>query len=98
MKVFATMLENKEVVLKTWSSISDFNKTESWTDEAFIYIATSKEFKGDHLVSPIFDDDLEPDSNVRPPIGSFRIMHTKNQVKAHNLMCQARRDYMRKAK
>ena len=94
MKVFATLLINGGVLLKTWPSLAKFNKSESCFDDKFIFIATSKDFKGDWLTAALFDCDLEIESHVRPVKGEFRIMYNANHRKAHSIMCQARRDYM----
>lgn len=85
-KVFATLVIDGKVTLKTWPSKAAFNKYESWLDDKFIYLATSTEFKGDWMVSPTFSEDCEVDGLVKL---------TSKEIEAHSLMVRARNEYLK---
>lgn len=93
-KVFATLIEDNKVVLKTWPSANAFSRAESWVDNKFIYIATSKEFIGDWLVSAMFDYKVGLDQGGDIMRG-FRILLSKEKIVAHNLMYDARQSYIK---
>jgi hypothetical protein len=88
-KVFAVILEDQDLVLKTWSSAKLFNKTESWLDDKFICIATSDDFKGNNSFPPrgVFDDEI-----IEGEVSFF--IRTQNEIAAHNIMHDARNNYM----
>jgi len=94
-KVFATYLKNGEVVLETWSSAKAFQETESWTDDKFILITTSDDFKGkaSFPLSPMFDEKIEV-STSQPEGNGFNIIQTEDEIKAHNLLVDARNKYL----
>jgi hypothetical protein len=82
-KVFATLVQNGKVVLKTWSSKKAFQSEESWLDEKFIFSCTSDDMKGGgNLCNPMY---TYPHEN-----GPFMIVYTPLQLEAHQLMCDAR--------
>nr|WP_075497181.1 hypothetical protein [Moritella viscosa]SHO03604.1 Putative uncharacterized protein [Moritella viscosa] len=94
-KVFATYLKNDTVVLEEWSSAKAFQETESWSDEKFIYIATTDDFKGkaSFPLCPLYSEKLE--RVTEPNSKGFSIAHTDNEIKAHNLMFEARNRYLK---
>ncbi len=94
-KVFATLIENNEVVLKTWSSAAAFSKVESWLDDKFIYIATSSDFKGSFACSAMFSDELD-ESVDRVTGNNFNVIKTDNERTAYQLMFDARKAYLKK--
>jgi hypothetical protein len=83
-KVFATFVENNRVVIKTWSSKSIFEQTESWLDEKFIYAATSADFKGCYSVTPMFEGEY-----------CGMVVQTPIEKEAHALMVDARNKYLK---
>jgi hypothetical protein len=89
-KVFATVLEKGNVLLKTWPSAKSFNKTESWLDPKFIYVATSDDFKGKNSFpyNPLFDEKISLSDNSL-------IIRTIHDVNAHNIMYSARNNHLR---
>jgi hypothetical protein len=88
-KVFAVILQKEELALKTWSSIKLFNKTDSWIDNKFIFIATSNDFIGNtsYPARPIFDDKISHSTT------SF-IARTQHEINAHNIMYKARNKHL----
>jgi len=94
-KVFATYLKNGEVVLETWSSAKDFQKNESWTDDKFIRIATTDDFKGkaSFPLSPMFDEKIEV-STTKPEGNGFNIIQSEDEITAHNILVDARNKYL----
>ena len=46
MKVYATLIEDGEVVLKTWSSKAKFQSTEGWCNPKFISVACTEDLAG----------------------------------------------------
>ena len=96
-KVFATLVENGEVVLKTWSSAVVFEKTESWLDEKFIYAVTTSEFKGKHCYPPVpmFSDDLDFDIEpVKSNLPTLDVIYSPDQQRAYKLMFEARNKHL----
>ena len=80
MKVFTTLLSGDQVVLKTFSSVKEFNQTESWLDKKFIFIATSEDFKEGAYLTPHFN----------PLKGESGIKYSQNELDANYLLCEAR--------
>ena len=94
-KIFATYLKDNEVVLETWSSAKAFEKSEQWTDNKFILIASTDDFKGkaSFPLDPMYTDKLiEPDSDLKS--NGFNITHTENERTAHNLLVEVRNKYL----
>ncbi len=77
MKVFTTLLSGDQVVLKTFSSVKEFNQTESWLDEKFIFIATSEDFKEGAYLTPQLN-------------GEFGVQYSQHELDANYLLCEAR--------
>lgn len=93
--VFATLIDKGKVVLRKWRSASEFNKSESWCNDKFIYIATSSDFKGGTFVSPMFDSRIEVDVSSSDQNASYTIFKSREQIVAHNLMFEARQKYLK---
>ena len=94
-KVFATLREDNKVVLKTWSSAAAFLKTETWLDEKFITVTTSDDFKGkgSFPLCPMYDEEIEVTTS-KPQGNGFNIIYKENDVASHNLLFQARNQYL----
>mgnify|MGYP003669122960 FL=1 len=92
-KVFAVILKNKKLVLKTWFSAKLFEKTESWVDDKFICLATSDGFKGKNSfpLSPIYD---EKAAFTELNCNGYCIFQSKNEIEAHNIMHEARNKHL----
>lgn len=96
-KVFATYLKNDTVILEEWSSAKAFQENESWTDEKFLNIATSDDFKGkaSFPLSPLYSEKLEPEPVTEQNSNGFNVIHTEQEIEAHNLMVEARNKYLK---
>lgn len=81
MKVYATKKVNGKVRLDVFKSVSEFEKSESWIDDKWIFICTSKDFKESMFSEPHFNE--------------YGIVYNADQLKAYNLMHIAQQDYMK---
>lgn len=80
-KVFATLISNNRVIIKEWRSKRSFEATESYLDDKYIFIATTDDFKG-------------KSSFPLAPMYTYRVESGSVEAVAHNLLYNARNNYL----